>query len=366
MADGLAIEDSNIALLGSEAETEARRRAAETADEWKGVGEEEGVEIWRIENFSVVKWPKENYGQFYSGDSYIVLHSYKESEEKENLLYNVHFWLGADTTQDEAGTAAYKTVELDDFLGTLPVQYREVMNHETEEFLKLFEPGIRILDGGVDSGFNHVEPESYQPVLLHVKGKRKNVAVRQVPLELASLNDGDVFILDNGLELIQWNGTASGVFEKRKAQEVIAQIKEDRNGRPRSVILDGDDDHDTFWDLLGGKGEVASAEAGGDDAAAAAFEKKLFRLSDASGSLEMSEVGSGSLSKGDLDTSDVFIVDTDTGIFVWIGDGTSADERKNAFKYANDYISKTGKPFHTPVIRVTEGSTNAAFDAAFA
>lgn len=32
-----------------------------------------GVEVWRIEKFKVVLWPKERYGEFYTGDSYIVL-----------------------------------------------------------------------------------------------------------------------------------------------------------------------------------------------------------------------------------------------------------------------------------------------------
>jgi hypothetical protein len=48
------------------------------------------------------------------------------SVHSNNFVHDIFFWLGKDTSQDEAGVAAFKTVELDEGLGGGPVQYREV------------------------------------------------------------------------------------------------------------------------------------------------------------------------------------------------------------------------------------------------
>ena len=117
--------------------------------------------MWRIENFKVVPWPKAQYGNFYTGDSYIVLNTYKEKDDSPKLLYDVHFWIGSESSQDEYGTAAYKTVELDDHLGGVPVQHREVHGFESPLFLSYFKI-VRFHSGGVDTGFKHVKPEEYK------------------------------------------------------------------------------------------------------------------------------------------------------------------------------------------------------------
>lgn len=129
------------------------------------------------------------------------------------MKHDIHFWLGQDTTQDEAGTAAYKTVELDDRLDGVPVQHREVQSNESDLFLSYFpNHTIEILKGGIESGFNHVEAKKYQPRLLHVKGTRQNIRVSQVALACKSLNSGDAFILDLGLEIIQWFAWKNNFF----------------------------------------------------------------------------------------------------------------------------------------------------------
>jgi len=356
----IKLEESNIANYGSKDHHDLKTASAKTEEAWKGCGQKPGVEIWRIEKFKVVPWPKDQYGSFYTGDAYIVLHTYKK-EGKDALAYNIHFWLGAECSQDEQGTAAYKTVELDDLFGDLPVQYREVQGSESNEFLTLFKT-IHLLKGGIESGFNKVKPTEYKPKLLHIKGVKDHVRVSEVPLEWKSLNNGDVFVLDNGLELFVWNGAKGGIFEKRKSQDVVNDIREKRQGKAKITILDGLEDHDTFWKILGGKPTKDQLpKETPDDEKAKTFTKSLWRLSDATGDLKLSEVANGSFKKSQLDKDDVFLVDAGDVLFVWVGSGTTKKEKANAIQYAALYLKHHGRPYGTPISRVVEGQENASF-----
>ncbi|KAF2075831.1 hypothetical protein CYY_002865 [Polysphondylium violaceum] len=357
----LDIAQSNIAQLGSELDKKCRSDKAALEDQWKDCGKTEGVKIWRIENYKPVAWPTSEYGKFYEGDSYVVLRTYSLDGA---LMNDIHFWLGQKTTIDESATAGFKATELDDYLGGNPTVYREVQGYETENFNNIF-PTITILSGGIDSSFKRVEPGKYRNRLLQVKGK-KNIRVSEVPLTYRALNSGDVFILDAGLKLISWNGSKSASFERNKGSEVANAIKSDRLGKPEIKVTNEADQDEEFFKLLGGVGPISDAASGGSDLESdRRTSKTLFRLSDSSGKLEFKEVGKNKLNRGVLDTNDVFLLDSGLGILVWVGRKASIAERKKAFTFASEYISKSGLPPFTPVIRFIEGGDNRLFESFF-
>jgi len=327
------------------------------------IGVKAGVQAWRIEKMEVAEVEQKTIGSFYSGDCYIVL---KTTDNGGRKTMDLHFWLGKDSSQDERGAVAYKAVELDDLMGGKPVQHREVQGHESALFLSYF-PEIKYLDGGVDSAFNHVDPSAYQPRLLHLKGKR-HVRVQQVDLSSASLNDGDVFILDCGLTLFQWNGKGANKYEKFKGLEVITHIKDkERGGKAKAVFLDsgkaGEDE--LFWQTLGPKDLVKSEDEGGRDDDIKAYAPRLYRISDASGHMEMSEVATGKLSRDMLDTNDVFLLDVGTEVMVWIGKGATKDERAKGMVFGQEYLQRENRPSFTPLTRLAESGETAQFKSYF-
>uniref|UniRef100_A0A915C0I0 Gelsolin-like domain-containing protein n=2 Tax=Parascaris univalens TaxID=6257 RepID=A0A915C0I0_PARUN len=332
----------------------------------KDAGRQPGIEIWRIVQFRLEKLPEEQHGNFYVGDSYIILYT------KFRGRWNVHFWLGNETTIDEQGTAAIKTVELDDGLGGLPVQFREVQGHESALFLSYFKDGIRYLKGGAASGFQHVKEnnfENWQPRLLHCKGKR-NVRCTQVDCTRKSLNLGDVFILDCGLQIYVWMPPESGRLERIKGMRQARSIRDqERAGRPQIHVLDQDwDKNEEFWKKMGGPADIAdlkSAEEGGTDENYWRTNRQqvtLWRVSDESGKMQITKVSQGNFKSSQLKSEDAFVLDAGRGgIYVWVGKGCTMDERKKAMQWGQEYLKKENKPTYTQVVRVLEGAEPVIF-----
>lgn len=55
---------------------------------------------------------------------------------------HIHFWLGANATQQETGNVAYKVMELDNHLGNEANQFRETQENESSRFLSYFKQGL--------------------------------------------------------------------------------------------------------------------------------------------------------------------------------------------------------------------------------
>ncbi|XP_045178411.2 villin-1-like isoform X2 [Mercenaria mercenaria] len=327
--------------------------------------------IWRVEKMQVVAVPKPQYGQFYKGDSYIIL-SVKDG--KKGLEAHIHFWLGKETSQDEAGVAAIKSVELDDFLGGSPVQHREVQGCESNRFMSYFKNGIKYNDGGFASGFNHVD-HTFKKRLLHLKGKQ-HVRVTEVDMAWSSFNSGDVFILDLGQMVFVWNGKESSRTEKFKGLEQARHYRDERS-KVNIVCVDEGEENDMapnevkMWDahLPLAEKNVQPASAAGSDVSAEKSEAKilkLYRCTEEEGTLKVSEVKSGPLVKADLESCDSYIIDNGAaGIWAWIGKGSTKKEKSEAMRNALGFIKKKSYPNSTSVTRVIEGGEPTDFKCLF-
>nr|GEU82271.1 villin-4-like [Tanacetum cinerariifolium] len=330
---------------------------------FQGAGQKAGIEIWRIENFAPVPVPDSSYGKFFTGDSYVILKTHVLKSGA--LRHDIHYWIGNDTSQDETGTAAIKTIELDATLGGRAVQYREVQGHETERFLSYFKPCIIPQAGGVASGFTHAEAEEHKIRMFICQGKHV-VYVKEVPYARSSLNHDDIFILDTANKIFQFNGSNSCIQERAKALEVVQHIKDTYHDGKCEIasIEDGrmmsDAETGEFWSFFGGFAPLPRKAA--TDAAISTKElpTKLFCVKKG----QAEPVDADPLTRGLLDTYKCYILDCGQEIYVWLGRNTSLDGRKAASGATEEYVrSQDRRKSH--IIRVIENFETVTFRSKF-
>ncbi|KAL0346049.1 UNVERIFIED_CONTAM: Villin-4 [Sesamum radiatum] len=270
-----------------------------------------------------------------------------------SLRHDIHYWLGKDTSQDEAGTAAIKTVELDAALGGRAVQYREVQGHETEKFLSYFKPCIIPQEGGVASGFKHAETEEHQTRLYVCKGKHV-VHVKEVPFARSSLNHDDIFILDTKSKIFQFNGSNSSIQERAKALEVVQYIKDTyHDGKCEiAAIEDGklmaDAETGEFWGFFGGFAPLPRKTTTDEPKSDDVGPSKLYCVEKG----EAVPVEVDSLTRQLLDTHKCYILDCGKEVFVWMG--RSKEKLPPALLISdrsNSYVIRVIEGFETVIFR---------------
>ncbi|NXQ13733.1 VILI protein, partial [Peucedramus taeniatus] len=329
-----------------------------------------GIQIWRIENMEMVPVPTKSYGNFYEGDCYVLLSTRKSGS---SFSYDIHYWLGKESSQDEQGAAAIYTTQMDDHLGSVAVQHREVQGHESETFRAYFKQGLIYKKGGVASGMKHVETNTYNVQrLLHVKGK-KNVVAGEVEMSWKSFNRGDVFLLDLGQLIVQWNGPESNRNERLRAMTLAKDIRDrERGGRAKVGVVDGEDEDASpglmkvLMHVLGEKRDIQPAIP--DDKVDQTLKSslKLYHVSNASGNLVIQEVAIRPLTQDMLLHEDCYILDQGgIKIFVWKGKNANKEEKQQAMSRALGFIKAKNYPDSTSVETENDGSESAVFRQLF-
>uniref|UniRef100_A0A8B9LZG5 Villin-like n=1 Tax=Astyanax mexicanus TaxID=7994 RepID=A0A8B9LZG5_ASTMX len=256
---------------------------------------------------------------------------------------DIHYWIGNGSSQDEQGAAAIYVTQLDEYLGGSPVQHRDVQGYESAKFRGYFKQGIIYKKGGVASGFKHVESNVYNILrLLHVKGK-KNVTATEVEVSWKSFNSGDVFLLDMGKSIVQWNGPQSNRGERLKGCLLAQDIRDrERGGRARIGVVEGDREEASselikmMISVLGQRtGSLRDAVPDDTPDQFQVSHVKLYQVSDTSGQLMVQEVASSPLTQDLLHSEDCYIADVGgLSLAVWKGKKATVEERRAALERA--------------------------------
>ena len=301
---------------------------------------------------------------------------------------DIHFWIGSVSSQDEAGVAAIKSVELDDFLGGFPIQHREAEGNESKQFLAYFRSGIRLCNGGFDSGFNKVV-DNLEPALFQIKGKKRPIMSELNEIAWSSMNNGDVFILIGKKHIFIWTGSKSNHMERVAAIRIANELKNELSRFKLNIVIvdDGKEaeqlggeeqaDFESFLKLEGKEADLRTCDGDKLDLSLSdeKFEKdessmvKLYRCKereDLSNQVEIGHVKDGPLSRDDLDSNDSFIVDNGSaGVWIWIGADATKRERSSGLKYGLELIKENGYPKDTEIHKVVQNGETVEFKSLF-
>ncbi|XP_047387472.1 villin-like protein isoform X1 [Sciurus carolinensis] len=330
------------------------------------------LHIWIIQNLKMVPVPEKAYGNFFEKHCYIILHVPQSPKATQEASSDLHYWIGKEAGAEAQAAAGTFVQRLQEELGDWTVQHREVQGHESDCFHSYFHPGVIYRKGGLASDLKHVETNMYNiQRLLHIKA-RKHVSATEVELSWNSFNKGDIFLLDLGMVMIQWNGSKISISEKSRGLLLTCSIRDrERGGRAQISVVD---EQVEATDLMHIMEAVLGRRVGSLHAAVPSksinqLQKanvRLYHVYEKGKDLVIQELATRPLTQDLLQEEDCYILDQGGfKIYLWQGRMSNLEEKKAAFSRAVGFIQAKGYPTYTSVEVVNDGAESAAFKQIF-
>jgi len=318
----------------------------------KDAAVESQLKIYYVKDNKKHELPESEYGYFYDGESYIVHFGIRlRSGGSSNIVYH---WQGRRSAVEDKGSAALLATNLAHSLGRA-TQVRVVQNKEPDHCLAHFEGYMCIRRGKRDA-----PPQKPRKELYQLRGT-KSVNTRAIAVDpvAPSLNSNDAFILDTDDVAYVWYGKGANEFEKNMAKVMVKRIIGD-SAKSIKELQEGSEPAE-FWQVLGGK----SAYSDQDFLVEKDISARLFQCSDATGSFKVFEIHN--FTQDDLDDDDVMLLDAYHSVFVWIGRGSTENEKQQSNQTAVDYIKQAddGRSVDSPIYIIQAGSEPPLFTVYF-
>lgn len=290
--------------------------------------EESRMTIWRIEEFEKVPHPRNMYGQFFMGESYIIHYAYTLTPGGKDQ-HIVFFFIGRDCPTNDKGTAAYLVVELDETLGSMSTQVRVVQDKEPAQFLAIFK-GKYIVHAGKSTDYIAEVPKT-KTRLYDIRGN-DDISIHAVECDLksTSLHSGHSFVLQTPKDVYAWIGKYAPSNELAAALSTATMLSP---GEDEHATIEEGSEPEEFWAALGGKGRYFTPLS------RPSALPRLFLCTNASGRMDVEP--EAVFAQEDL-AADItaLLDDAVSSVYIWLGKRSAHAVRKVAMELAIEFSAR--------------------------
>ncbi|KAJ3098162.1 hypothetical protein HDU97_004210 [Phlyctochytrium planicorne] len=348
------------------------------------VGEESGLYVFRIENMKPELMPNDQFGRFCVADCYIVLSSVEEEEKEGNqhhadnahLNHRIYTYIGKEAEMDKRFCCAMYAVGLKNAIGGTAKVERVTDSEESKDFSELFGGSLEYIDSSfaTESGLYEAEKSRHYPLRVYRLQGKINVYLQLVSPTMSSLTPEYVYLIDAGLEIIQWNGSKSSLAIRSKCRMFCEGVNaSERVSRAEIFEINEGEEDEWLNKLL--KQEPAD-ESAKKDPDLSGFPVTLYSVPELTSEDEDEEeettrpsnnviVSGEKLKRGYLKSDSCYVLDVGCEVFLWIGLGAKPDLKVTAGEIMARVIRLVERPSWLALHRAIEGYEPEAFKLRF-